>query len=166
MQTELTPQILSDIEAIRRLSYDYGFYWDTRDLKAYAGCFVPDGVIDSRPSDPNVPLAVGRAAIEELARSITGQQIGQDGGGGSVHAQWNHRIDVEGDDAAGTVYFMALGALSSGGRTEWFGYYKDTYRRTDEGWRFVARELHPLMPIRSEGLDYDQSAAVEGLSER
>ncbi len=92
------------------------------------------------------------------------QQLGQDGGGGSVHAQWNHRIDVDGDEASGTVYFMALGALVGGGRTEWLGYYRDDYRRTPQGWKFARRELHPLMPIRSEGLDYDRSAGVGALS--
>ncbi|MDB4872942.1 MAG: nuclear transport factor 2 family protein [Gemmatimonadales bacterium] len=118
----MSPDHLSDLESIRRLTCDYGFYWDTRDLDGYARCFLPDGVLDSRPSDPNIPLAVGRTAIRELAAAIVGQQIGQDGGGGSVHAQWNHRIDLNGDEASGTVYFMALGALQDGSRTEWFGY--------------------------------------------
>ena len=36
---------------------------------------------------------------------------------------------------------------------------------SDSTFSFAVRELHPLMPIRSEGLDYDQSAAVQGLSE-
>jgi len=122
VDSELTADVLADIEAIRRLTYDYGFYWDTRDLDGYVGCFVPDGVIDSRPADPNIPLAAGHEAIRQL-----------------------------------TVYFMALGALIDGGRTEWFGYYGDSYRRTDQGWKFTKRELHPLMPVRSEGLDYDKS---------
>ncbi len=63
----MTPETLADIEAIRRLTCDYGFYWDTRDLDGYVGCFLPEGVMDSRPSDPNIPLAVGREAIRELA---------------------------------------------------------------------------------------------------
>jgi hypothetical protein len=151
---------LSDLEAIRRLTCDYGFYWDTRDFDGYVGCVLPDGAIDSRPSDPNIPIAVGHDAIRALARAIIGQQIGP-AGGGSVHAQWNHRIDLDradADRATGTVYFMALGALIGGGRTEWLGYYRDEYRRTEQGWKFAVRELHPLMPIRSEGLDYEQSA--------
>jgi ketosteroid isomerase-like protein len=156
------PELLADIEEIRRLTCDYGFYWDTRDLDGYVGCFVPDGVMDPRPSDPNIPAAVGREAIRVLADSIISQQLGQDGGGGSVHAQWNHRIDVSGDMATGTVYFMALGALIGGGRTEWLGYYNDEYRRTDDGWKFVKRELFPLMPIRSEGLEYERSAGAGG----
>ena len=123
----------------------------------------PAGSIDSRPSDPNIPIATGHDAIRGLAEAIIGQQIGQDGGGGSVHAQWNHRIDLDPadhDHASGTVYFMALGALIGGGRTEWFGYYRDDYVRTGAGWRFRLRELHPLMPIRGEGLDYDKSADI------
>ena len=87
MPTDLTPDVLADLEAIRRLTCDYGFYWDTRDLDGYVGCFLPDGAIDSRPSDPNIPIAVGHDAIRALAGSIIGQQIGQDGGGVAVHAQ-------------------------------------------------------------------------------
>jgi len=153
-------QQLSDLDEIRRLTYDYAFAWDTRRPADYAACFTEDGVIDSSPSDPNIPPAVGREAIAALCAAIIGQQLSPDGPGGSVHAQWNHRIDLDGDRAAGTVYFCALGALVNGSRTEWYGYYRDEYVRTPEGWRFALRELHPLLPIVSEGLDYEAHPAA------
>ncbi|MDB4872954.1 MAG: hypothetical protein JWL97_3958 [Gemmatimonadales bacterium] len=31
--------------------------------------------------------------------------------------------------------------------------------KTGEGWKFARRVLHPLMPIRSEGLHYAAAAA-------
>jgi ketosteroid isomerase-like protein len=145
---------LRDIEAIRRLTHDYGFAFDTRDYEGYAECFTEDGVLDSTPCDPSVPPARGRAAIAALLRATAEQQVGGKGGGGSMHQQLNHRIDVDGDRASGTVYFVALGQLKAGNRYEWDGYYEDQYVRTPDGWKFASRVLRPLMPIDSENLDY------------
>jgi hypothetical protein len=150
---------LCDIEAIRRLTHDYAFCFDTRDFDGYANCFTSDGILDSTPSDPNVPIAQGREEIKRLLMATADQQVGGAGGGGSMHKQLNHRIDLDGDHASGTVYFVALGYLKIGRRYEWDGYYEDDYVRTPEGWRFAARRLHPLMPIDSEGLDYTDVAS-------
>jgi hypothetical protein len=110
----VTLEELADIEAIRRLTHDYGFAFDTRDYDGYPRW----------------------------------------GGRGSMHQQLNHRIEVDGDRATGTVYFVALGQLKAGNRYEWDGYYKDEYVRTPEGWKFASRILYPLMPIDGENLDY------------
>jgi hypothetical protein len=129
----VTLEELADIEAIRRLTHDYGFAFDTRDDDGYARCFTEDHILDSTSADPNVPPAKDRKAIVGLLRATAEQQIGGSGGRGSMHQQLNHRIEVDGDRATGTVYFVALGQLKAGNRYEWDGYYKDEYVRTPEG---------------------------------
>lgn len=59
----------------------------------------------------------------------------------------NHRIEVAGDEATGTVYYLAIGVLRRGGtENQSRGYYADQYLRTADGWRFRARVGHALIP--------------------
>lgn len=142
---------MEDIEAIRRLSCDYGHYNDTLDGENLANCFIPEGFMDASQCDPDIMVHRGRAEIRAVNEAIWNHQAHKrPDGGACVHYQIGHRVTkLEGDAAEGTVNFLAWGLSKSGMRSEFIGRYEDKYVRTAEGWRFAERVLVPLMPTRS-----------------
>ena len=62
-------------------------------------------------------------------------------------------IELNGDTAVGRCYLHELGRLRDGSSHSNYGVYHDTYRRTDDGWKFTLR----VYEIR-----YHDSAALPG----
>jgi hypothetical protein len=73
----------------------------------------------------------------------------------TLHQLSNHRYSVDGDLARGEVQCVAHHLSAAADQTTavgpagtvatdvvWFIRYRDDYRRTEAGWRFVRRELH------------------------
>jgi uncharacterized protein (TIGR02246 family) len=50
-------------------------------------------------------------------------------------------FDIDGDAATGRFEFSELNVKADGGRHVLAGHYRDTYRRTADGWRFTSRQL-------------------------
>jgi ketosteroid isomerase-like protein len=128
-----------DVAEIVRLIHDYAFYNDTFEVDRLVDLFVEDAWFDMRPS--GLDRYDGREAIRDFfereKRALSHV----------VHLTSNHRIDVDGDEAAGTAYYHAVGVTRRGGHENGtFGYYRDSYRRTPEGWRFASRSSNPLLP--------------------
>jgi hypothetical protein len=128
-----------DRAAIVRLTHDYAFYNDTFDVERLVGLFLPDGWFDMTPS--SLERYEGREAIREffLREERALSHV--------MHLTANHRIDVAGDEATGTVYYHAMAVVRRAGvENAARGYYDDAYRRTEEGWRFASRRSVPLLP--------------------
>lgn len=53
-------------------------------------------------------------------------------------------VDLEGDEARGRFAMTELGKTKGGDGTLLVALYEDRYRRTQDGWRFAHRQLHPL----------------------
>jgi ketosteroid isomerase-like protein len=129
----------SDVAQIVRLTHDYALYNDTFQVDRLVNLFMPDAWFDMEPA--GLDRYVGREAIREFfqreERALSHV----------MHLTSNHRVDIDGDSASGTAYFLAIGISRRSGReNQARGYYQDAYVRTAEGWRFASRSSIPLLP--------------------
>jgi SnoaL-like domain len=137
--------------ALRTLSLDYAAAVDDRDGERLSQLFVADGelVVPKFPDD--LGPVITRAGHQALRRVPQGLSVYER----TLHQLSNHRYQVDGDQASGEVQCVAHHLSAAGGRTGaagpegsvatdmvWYIRYRDGYRRTDAGWRFVRRELH------------------------
>jgi hypothetical protein len=133
---------LAVLDALRDLSTDYGAAADDRDGERFAALFVADGELLVPKFPDDLRPVVTRAGHEELRRIPDSLRIYDR----TFHQVTNHRYVVDGDRATGEVYCVAHHASSAGvgygTDLLWFIRYRDAYRNTDDGWRFVRRELH------------------------
>ena len=128
---------IDDIEAIRRLSYEYAMAVDTMNLDAVTELFTSDAVLDLGPDGP--PQMNDRDAITDFFRELF------EGSSNLFHLTSNHIIEVDGDLAKGTVYYAASGVTSEGSTFGASGYYSDIYVRSDDGWKFQRRNVVALL---------------------
>jgi len=125
---------------IRQLLARYNWAVDFGDVEAWAATFTPDGVFECLGLPEGAPLGgrhEGTAALEAYATKH--YRINQ---GRARHWNWNLLIEGDGDRASMQCY---LNAYSAGqGPTAEFrvtGIYRDTLRRTTDGWRFASRQV-------------------------
>ena len=136
----------ADKEAIERVKYRYLRALDTKDWDTFADTLTEDvtGDYGDRLHFTN------RTALVDFMRSSMGPEMITE------HRVTHPEITVDGDRANGVWYlqdrvmvtefnFMLFGA----------GFYKDTYRRTPEGWK-----------ISATGYDrtYEATMSLEGLN--
>lgn len=128
-----------DVAQIVRLTNDYAIYNDTFQVDLLVDLFVPDAWFDMQPA--GLGRYEGHDAIRDffLREKRALSHV--------MHLTGNHRVDVSGDRATGTAYFLAMGITRRGGNENHArGYYDDTYLRTRDGWRFSSRRSIPLLP--------------------
>ena len=126
---------------IVRLTHDYALANDSFEVEEVVGLFASDGVFDMRPIGLGVYAGHDeiRDFFEREKRALTHV----------MHLTTNHRIDLDpgGEEASGTVYYLAIGVVRrSGEENQSRGYYEDRYVRTAAGWRFRSRVGHSLIP--------------------
>lgn len=134
-------------DEIRLLASRYAVAVDSRDLDALVALFVDDVRVGRDASGHAALRASFDASLRDVGVTIL--QVG------------THVIDLlDADHATGTVY--CTGEVADGER--WIRQaiaYRDTYRRTSDGWRFV-RRVHELWygqavephPLRQEPADW------------
>lgn len=138
------------------LVHRYAVLVDERDAAGVAGLFVEDGTLVSpdppRTLDPAIEH-VGRARVERAIAPIATLET-------SVHAVTGAVFDA--GDSPGTAsgrITCSAHHLGHHGDTlrdvVWVVRYRDSYRRTDDGWRFVRRaaslsflESRPVRAVR------------------
>jgi len=138
-------------DALRTLSLDYAAAVDDRDGDRLAQLFVADGelVVPKFPDD--LGPVITRAGHQALRRVPEGLSVYER----TLHQLSNHRYAVDGDQASGEVQCVAHHLAPAADLTVaagpagmvatdvvWYIRYRDDYRRTEAGWRFVRRELH------------------------
>ena len=128
---------LDDIEAIRRLTYEYAIAVDTMQLDAVIDLFMPDAQWDPGPGGP--PFMHNRDEIREFYKELF------EASNNLYHLTSNHIINVNGDTATGTAYYIASGVTSNGDSFGAHGYYSDNYARTSDGWKFQRRQATYLL---------------------
>lgn len=133
----MTDPRLDELE-LRRLVEAYAIAVDSGDGDTLAQLFVPDGallVYDADTGEQTYSYR-GRAELATLPRELEGIYIR------TFHLVGNVVCDVQDDSATGTPYCVAH-HLRDDGRGPQIVVtpvrYRDTYRRTAEGWRFVER---------------------------
>jgi hypothetical protein len=138
-------------EALRTLSLDYATAVDDGDGERFSQLFVADGelVVPDFPDD--LRPVITRAGHRALRRVPEGLSVYER----TFHQLSNHRYVVDSDRAWGELQCVAhhlsaaagqAGAVgpegSLGTDLVWYIRYRDQYRRTEAGWRFLRRELH------------------------
>ncbi len=130
---------MDDVRAIERLTHDYALLNDTFQVDALVELFTEDAWFDMEPV--GLRRYDGRAAIRDFFERERRAMAHL------MHVTSNHRIDLDGDAASGTAYFLAVGITRSGVENTAHGYYRDAYVRTPAGWRFRSRQSNPLLPF-------------------
>jgi len=148
----------ADLAELVSLSTAYAAAADARDGERFAALFVEEGELVV----PKVPTDLGPVVVRRGHAELRQVPDGLRRYDRTFHQVSNHQITVEGDRADGVVQCTAhhASARSSDDPTQgpegtdlvWFIRYRDTYRRTDTGWRFARRildlqwvEEHPIL---------------------
>lgn len=122
--------------AIDDLLDAYAAALDTKDWDTLRTLFTPDAVVDYT-EEGGVRGSIDDAIVwfKAMLEPFTASQ----------HFVTNRRVTLDGDTATVHAYiFSPLGVPSGEGALTLVmagGFYEDTLRRTDEGWRFTARTI-------------------------
>jgi hypothetical protein len=133
---------LADRLAIRRLVDDYARAADRVDGPAAGACFAPGGVLRIFHRGHAEPTRV-RTGPEEISTAFAGLARYDV----TLHVVANHYVEIDGDTATGETYCLAHHIHDADDGTGKLDYmmairYLDEYRRTTDGWRITARNLH------------------------
>ena len=121
----------SDLEAIRELYNRYAISWDDDHPEDFAACFTPDAVFESaRGRFAGRAAIIGNMANVNRALGSTRKQR---------HLTANVSIELHGDRAVGSAYFIYC--VGCEGKTELtaFGTYRDELCKIDGRWFFSTR---------------------------
>ena len=129
----MTPEDLADIEAIKQVKYRYLRALDTKHWDDFADTLADDVVGDYGSSVGEEHHFTNRVDLVNYMRKALGPAVITE------HRVTHPEITVTGDKASGIWYlqdrvivadfnFMLIGAA----------FYRDSYRRTDEGWKISA----------------------------
>jgi SnoaL-like domain len=121
-------QVLEDIEAIKKLKARYCSVCDNdHNPDEIVTLFAPDGIWEGA----GVGVNKGHAAIRALFQGFQ-QRISF-----SQHNVMNPIIEVDGDRAKGTWYFLGPFTFRKGNRAMWLAArYEEDYVRIDGEWKF------------------------------
>ena len=133
MSPQLSLAEIADIEAIKGVKYRYLRALDTKRWDDYADTLTDDIVGDYGSSVGEELHFTNRVDLVNYMRKSLGPAVLTE------HRVAHPEITVTGDEAVGTWYlqdrvivaeynFMLIGAA----------FYRDTYRRTDDGWKISA----------------------------
>lgn len=130
-------QQLLDKQEIAELCYRYGLYLDAKEFTKMNEIFAEDAVADYL----DMPKCEGRQAIEDTVRTALAPFDA------SQHLIGNVVVTVDGDTAESVCYLQAQHVKRGTDGGDNFiiaGAYRDTLRRTENGWRITHRRLDGL----------------------
>jgi ketosteroid isomerase-like protein len=129
-KTEEIVRELADLEAIRDLARRYAHCVWQKDVPGAIDLFAEDAVMDMGDRPP----IEGRAALLEVYQATFDASTFKP----FVH---NHVIEIDGDEARGTVYLDLRSINEEDKPMTGHGFYHDRYRRVGDQWKFARREL-------------------------
>jgi ketosteroid isomerase-like protein len=134
---------VSDDGDIRTLLARLAHLADSGDVEAYLQLFTPDAawVI---PAIPQTGVAASeRRGVEEIAAGVRQRRDAgvQGPDSATMHVVTTIAVDVRGDEAEAASTWLFLADTTSAPRVQAVGRYRDTLRRTPEGWRLARREI-------------------------
>jgi ketosteroid isomerase-like protein len=119
---------LEDIEAIRRLKGKYAYLADTKNAQEFMKLVTDDAVWEFGP----LGRYVGKEEILKFTLNITVDTYSF-----MLHNFHEISIEVKGDTATGTWYFMVPASNQKEERAEWLaGVYEETYVKINGEWKF------------------------------
>lgn len=120
---------LEEIEAIKRLKYEYCFTLDKRDWKGVARLFAKDGVADYG----SIGKRRGRTEIAKFFENVISKDFTF-----FCHMVHNPLINVRGNKATGKWYAETPATFASD-KARWItGWYEDKYIKEDGVWKFLS----------------------------
>lgn len=121
-------RVIQDIEAIKRLKAEYCEICDDHhNQERIVEVFAEDGIWEGT----GLGCARGHAELRTLFKSFENRISF------SQHNVFNPRIDVAGDEAHGSWYFLGPFTFAKGNRQLWLAArYEDDYVRVNGRWKF------------------------------
>ena len=132
---------LEAVEAVRRTLSDYVLALDSGDLDALGDVFCTDAVFEMVGLGARDGVYRGREAI---IRDFYGQlrSAGDPQASfGTGHYATNQQVDVTGDEATSTAYFVEVVRRGGNGAALLGGLYQHRLRREETRWRFAAKRI-------------------------
>lgn len=138
-------QVLADREEIRNLTKEYAKRLDARDLHAFSLLFAKEGTWTGGTGSGTGPEGIQSMLEKGLANNAT-----PSGGRILYHLTTDPQIEVDGDEATGSCFWMHCRRDDADRPTlPTLGHYDDRYVREDGHWRFAERRVSQLMATRS-----------------
>ncbi len=143
MTTAVSPE---DRGEILDLLSRYNFAIDLGDTHGWADCFTPDGSFECLGLPDGSPMGGSHAGRDALVAYAQGHyDVNQ---GRARHWNWNTLITACSPDSEGRptatmqAYLNAYSAgLADDAQLRATGIYRDQLAKTDDGWRFTARQV-------------------------
>lgn len=118
--------------AIQNLLYRYAHAADTRDVEAFAACFMNGKAWIIGPGfEMRDALEIIQSLVEKFEWTM--------------HAVHNYAYEVVDDSAVGYTYCVATHVGTEHGqriKMDWYIYYEDQLTKNNGGWVFVKRKLN------------------------
>ncbi len=128
---------------IQRLMYRYARCADQKDYAGFAAVFCEDAQFDYLGT-----LVTPRCAIQQMMHALDAYER-------TLHQVHNTLYEVDGDSASGETYCTASHLRREGERMTKLDMgvcYRDSLRRTHEGWR-IAHRVFDLLWTRTTAVD-------------
>lgn len=123
---------MRDRDAIARLKYEYCYSMDTQDADAFVDLFTADAEFD-------VTDVMAGSGHDDLAEFIATLQSWNTET--MAHMVANPLIEITGDRATGTWYYVVFIEHEDGQLEFGQGRYDETYRRVDGEWRIETLDV-------------------------
>lgn len=125
-----------DVEAIKQLKARYFRLLDTKDWDGFRLLFADDVAIDTTAAGGSVTTSADEFVaflVDVLADAVT------------VHQGHMPEIELTGPDSATGVWALHdIVIFPTGRRLDGYGHYRETYTRTEDGWRIASSTLTRL----------------------
>lgn len=134
MENTSTPTHVADDLTVRTIVARIAQLSDSGELEEYGRQFTEDARWDM----PGVPVKTGRAEI--VAAGAARRATGETGpGSASRHLVGTIAVAVTGDTAVADSYWQFYVDTTTAPTLKLMGAYRDTFRRTAEGWQLAER---------------------------
>ena len=140
----------ADIVLLKQLGYRYAYALDGCELEPFLDVFTPDARLRIYHPDAEAPFADFTG--HEQMRIIPGRM--RDMFAQTMHVMSNHLVEVDGDEARGTVLCTARHLTKDRENSmNVMIRYVDAYRRTAEGWKIADRQIRFLWSEQHAAID-------------
>lgn len=141
---------LEDIIALEQLAHRYADAIDACDLERFLAVFTPDARLQIYHPDADEPFA-DLSGHDEL-QIIPGRM--RDMFAQTMHVMTNHLVDLDGDQATGTVLCTARHlTLDHENSMNVMIRYLDSYKRCDGTWKIADRQIRFLWSEQHAAID-------------
>lgn len=130
-------QRMEDEQAVQRVLLEYGRTLDARDFAGYSALFAPEGEWKGAMGTFKGPAQI-KSEMERIFAGATDIPKGS-----NFHVMSNFFIDVQGDRATASSFFVFYRMEGNKPVAEVAGRYEDTLVRLGGVWKFLQRNALP-----------------------